>query len=81
MIKEEKNNLTKSAIQKYMKDERKTVLYISVGNTMYEYLKDDGSKFTWNDAIKEYGNRKFDSITDEDYVIIIKLQSVSPNAN
>ena len=62
------------AIQKYINDEKKTVLYITVGDTMYSYIKADKAGHTWETAIEEYGAMECDKVTDEDYVVEIKCK-------
>ncbi len=66
----------KAAIQKYIKNDKKTVLYITDGNTMYTYVKADGAKFTWEDAMRDYGNREYDSISDDAYVVEIRCKEI-----
>lgn len=62
------------AIQKYLNDEKKTVLYITVDDTMYSYIKADKAGHTWESAIEGYGDKEYDSISDEGYVVEIKCK-------
>lgn len=62
------------AIQKYLNDEKKTVLYITVGETMYTYVKADKAGHTWEAAINEYGDMEYDSVSDEDYVVELRCK-------
>jgi len=62
------------SIQKYLNDEKKTVLYITVGDTMYSYIKADKAGHTWETAIKEYGAMECDKVSDEDYVVEIRCK-------
>ena len=64
----------RSAVQKYLHDDKKTVLYITVGETMYSYIKEDKAGHTWETAINEYGDKEYDSISDEGYVVEIKCK-------
>lgn len=66
----------KAAIQKYIKNDKKTVLYITDGDSMYTYVKADGAKYTWEDAMKDYGNREYDSISDDAYVVEIRCKEI-----
>ena len=66
----------RSAVQKYLHDDKKTVLYVTVGETMYTYVKADGAKYTWEDAMRDYGNREYDSISDDAYVVEIRCKEI-----
>ena len=64
----------RAAIQKYINNDKKTVLYITIGNTMYTYVKADKAGHTWEAAIDEYGDMKCSSVSDEDYVVEIRCK-------
>lgn len=65
----------KANIQKYINNDKKTVLYITDNETMHNYVKANGSKYpTWNDAIKEFGDRICESVSNDDYIIQIKCK-------
>ena len=63
------------AISRYMDDSKKTVLYITLGDVMYTYVKADKAGNTWERAIEEYGNMECDIVSDEGYVVEIRCKT------
>jgi hypothetical protein len=70
----------KAAIQKYIKNDKKKVLYIIDNEIMHGYVKSSegmqSCEETWEDAINKYGDRMCESVSDEDHVVEIRCKEI-----
>lgn len=69
----------KAAIQKFIKNDKKKVLYIIDNEIMHGYVKSSegmqSCEETWEDAINKYGDRMCESVSDKDHVVEIRCKT------